>query len=93
MTTDTDEKLAARRVQAEAIARTFEAMAARIRRNQDEIFGGVALIVPPMAREPAFEMLTLNTAEPVLFWLAIKATTDPAYQAAQDTAARQRTPY
>lgn len=62
-------------------ATPFETMAARIRRNPKEEFGGAVLIVPPSGEPIALLTVTPDPkGEEVLFWAQVKSKIDVAAQ-------------
>lgn len=74
-----------------AIADRFRMMADRIEKNQDEPFGGVALIIPPGDTDGrgSVELLKLDPApDAAIFWGEIKSKADEAVMELQH-AARQ----
>lgn len=78
-----------RKQQAEAIAKQFEAMAARIRLNGDDNFGGAFMLVPPNNAGKPVEILITADSNPGHFWMLAKANVDEQYRNMQDVAARQ----
>ena len=79
-----------RRAAAEAIAKQFDAMAARIRLNADDQFGGAFLMVPPANVGKAVELLALSNQNPGNFWMNLKLYIDQAYQEVADAARQSR---
>lgn len=58
----------------EAVAKTLEDMAARIRRNKDEPFGGCFVVIPPKDGGEPFFYLGLDSQEdPVLYYQLLSA--------------------
>lgn len=64
---------------AESRALLFENMAAQIRLNQDALFGGAFLMIPPSG-DP-FSSLMLNQAEESIYWAAVKTLAEVAMTA------------
>ncbi len=79
-----------RKQQAELIAQKFEAMAARIRLNGTDQFGGAFLLVPPTGVGKPVELLTLSDVNPGNFWMSVKLYVDDEYKGLQDQMLRQR---
>ena len=75
-----DEEIPQTHKDAEHRAQFFDAMAAQIRLNKDAKFGGAFLMVPPDSEE-IYSQLTLNHAEPGIFWAAVKTLAEVAVQA------------
>lgn len=74
---------------AEAIAKRFEDLAARIRLNKDASFGGAFLLVPPPVTGNVVETLVLSDQNPGVFWSIVKGMIDAEWKALQDRQARQ----
>lgn len=76
--------------QAEEIAKRFETMAARIRLNGSDNFGGAFLLVPPLNAGTPVELLTLSDINAGNFWMTVKLFIDEQYKAMVDLSAQQR---
>ena len=87
---DNTQLIEKRRASAETIAKKFEAMAERIRRNGDDNFGGAFLLIPPDNAGKAIEVMSVADTNPAHFWLLVKAGVDEQYQEIQALSARQR---
>ena len=85
-----DEQIQRKKQQAEAVALKFDAMAARIRHNGTDSFGGAFVLVPPLNAGQPVELLTLADINPGNFWMLAKAHVDEQYKAMVDLAARQK---
>jgi len=58
----------------EQAALLFDAMAKRVRHNQDSTFGGCFVIVPPESGGDAMDTLILdNKGNPAQFWMILQA--------------------
>ena len=87
---DSVEQIERKKQQAEEVARRFDAMAARIRHNGTDQFGGAFVLVPPNNAGNAVEVLQLADSNPGLFWMLVKAQVDEQYKQMQDMAARMQ---
>lgn len=87
---DTSELVERRTKEAEEAALRFDAMAARIRRNGTDSFGGAFLLMPPGGVGAAIELLTLSDQNPGYFWDMVFMTIQEERKRVQDIAARQR---
>lgn len=62
---------------AEALARAFDEMAAKIRLNKDDNFGGAFVLVPPPGFGQPIDGLILNSSNAaMMFWANLKLMVD-----------------
>lgn len=76
---------------AEAIAKRFEDLAARIRLNKDAKFGGAFLLVPPPLTGNVIETLVLSDQNPGLFWSVVFGMVEGEFKRLKDQQLRQST--
>jgi hypothetical protein len=64
---------------AEEVARQFDEMAARIRRNGDEKFGGALLLIPPDGVGEPISVLQLAGSNAGIFWSVAKQSIEEQF--------------
>lgn len=79
-----------KKASAEAVAQRFDDMAARIRNNGTETFGGAFLVVPPSGTGEPVDLLMFSTTNPGHFWMMVKAHVDEQYKLLQERMAAQQ---
>lgn len=75
---------------AKTIADTFRAMADKIERNANDVFGGAVVVVPPAGGDSLHILVLDSQQDPSMFWGNLKAKCDIAIASLANLARNQQ---